>query len=295
MVLGKNSSNRRKQIIGFVMVAPAVLFILTFFIGPMISAGYYSLFRWNLIGEKTFIGFENYRFLFADDFTFHRSFTNTLIYTVINISGTMVLSMLSALLLQSDERIMGWIRSSVFIPVVVPFAVMGMIWKSLLQPEWGAINQIITLFGGESIPWLFQGNLAMFSVILFSIWKEFGLYMIIFVGGLQNIPRQLYEAAAVDGVNVWQKFIFITLPSLKPILFFVSTMLLVNSFKAFDHIWVMTQGGPGNSTSVLMTYIYSRIYDSVGRASAASVILFVFVFVVTAVRNKLTGGESYGI
>ena len=116
-----------------------------------------------------------------------------------------------------------------------------------------------------------------------------------FVGGLQNIPRQLYEAAAVDGVNVWQKFIFITLPSLKPILFFVSTMLLVNSFKAFDHIWVMTQGGPGNSTSVLMTYIYSRIYDSVGRASAASVILFVFVFVVTAVRNKLTGGESYGI
>ena len=130
----------------------------------------------------------------------------------------MVLSMLSALLLQSDERIMGWIRSSVFIPVVVPFAVMGMIWKSLLQPGGGDQSDYYSVWWRIN-SLAFSGQFGYVSVILFSIWKEFGLYMIIFVGGLQNIPRQLYEAAAVDGVNVWQKFIFITLPSLKPILF----------------------------------------------------------------------------
>ena len=193
-----------------------------------------------------------------------------------------------ALILQNEKKISGIGRCLIFIPVVVSVTVMGMVWKMLYDPQYGMINQTLANIGIAGPSWLYDSNWAMLAVTIFNVWKEFGLYTIILVGGLQNIPKDLYEAADVSGANSWQKFWYITIPMLQPILFFVTTILLINSFKAFDHIWIMTGGGPGNATTTLVTYIYSKVFDNVGLASAASFILFAVVAVFTLLKSKFS-------
>jgi len=285
-------AKRKEAIFAYIILAPTLIFIFVFMLGPMIQSAYYSFFKWNLLGDISFVGLKNYKFLFVDDLSFKKVILNTVIYTLFNMGGTLVLAMISALMLQSDGKIVRWVRSAVFIPVVVPMAVMGIVWNMMYEPQYGVINQALGFLGIPPQQWLFKSNTAMFSVILFNIWKEFGLYMIIIVGALQRVPRELYESASLDGAGYFRTFFKITLPSIKPIFFFVTTILMINSFKAFDHIWVMTGGGPGDATSVLVTYIYTKIYDSVGLASAASVVLFAFVFIATILQNKLSGGEE---
>ena len=290
----KNILFRKKNqlLMGYLFLIPAMIFIFVFILFPIVQTFIYSLFRWDLLGAKIFVGFDNFKFIFQDSF-FKRTIINTFLYTILTFIGTFTLSMGVALLLQSEAKIVRWARGAIFTPVVVPMVVMGLIWKMLYEPQFGAINKILGFFNIPPQQWLYSGKLALIAVIVFSIWKEFGLYTIILVGGLQKIPNELYEAADIDGTNSFQKFLKITLPSLKPIIFFVSTILIINSFKVFDHIWVMTQGGPGNATSTMVTYIYTRLYDSVGLASAASIILFIIIFVVTFIRKKLARGEEY--
>jgi len=285
-------AKRKEAIFAYIILAPTLIFIFVFMLGPMIQSAYYSFFKWNLLGDINFVGLKNYKYLFVDDLSFKKVILNTVIYTLFNMGGTLVLAMVSALMLQSDGKIVRWVRSAVFIPVVVPMAVMGIVWNMMYEPQYGVINQALGVIGVPPQQWLFKSNTAMFSVILFNIWKEFGLYMIIIVGALQRVPRELYESASLDGAGYFRTFFKITLPSIKPIFFFVTTILMINSFKAFDHIWVMTGGGPGDATSVLVTYIYTKIYDSVGLASAASVVLFAFVFIATILQNKFSGGEE---
>ena len=163
---------------------------------------------------------------------------------------------------------------------------MGMVWKMIYEPQYGVINQVLAGLGIQGPQWLYDSKVALIAVIIFNVWKEFGLYTIIFIGGLQKIPKELYESAAIDGANSWVTFWRVTLPMLRPIMYFATTILLINSFKAFDHIWVMTSGGPGNSTSTLVTYIYAKVFDNVGLASAASFVLFIIVLLITAIKSK---------
>lgn len=276
----------------YALLLPAVAMLLAFMILPMFNSAYYSLFKWNLMGEKLFVGLDNFKFMFQSDISFRKALVNTGIYTVLNMALTLVFSLGCALLFQRQSRASGIWRCLIFIPVVVPVTVMGMIWKMLYEPQYGAINQFLGAFGITGPQWLFDSKVAMLAVVVFNVWKEFGLYSIIFVGGLQKIPKDLYEAAAVEGAGWWATFRNVTLPMLRPITYFVTTILFINSFKAFDHIWVMTGGGPGNSTTTLVTYIYSKVFDSVGLASAASVVLFVIVLALTLIKNAVgKGGE----
>lgn len=276
---------RREAITAYSLMIPAAILLLVFMIVPMLNSAYYSLFKWNLVGEKTFVGLDNFKFMFEMDASFKKALINTGKYTILNMGLTLVISLGCALLFQKQSRVSSLGRVMTFIPVVVPITVMGMIWKMIYEPQFGAINQILALIGLKGPKWLFDGNVAMLAVVLFNVWKEFGLYTIIFVGGLQKIPQELYEAAAVEGAGWWSTFRSVTLPMLRPIMFFSTTILLINSFKAFDHIWVMTGGGPGNTTTTLVTYIYSKVFDSVGLASAASVVLFGIVLVLTVVKT----------
>ncbi len=278
---------RQEMLSAYALLFPAILLLLVFMLIPMINSAWYSLFKWNLVGEKKFVGLSNFSFMFVKDASFKKALLNTCVYTIINMVSTLILALGCALLFQKQSRVNSIWRAIIFVPVVVPMTVMGMVWKMLYEPQYGAINQILSAIGISGPKWLFDSKVAMLAVILFNVWKEFGLYSIILVGGLQKIPAELYEAASVEGANWWQSFRRITMPMLRPIMFFTTTILLINSFKAFDHIWVMTNGGPGNSTTTLVTYIYTKVFDSVGLASAASVVLFVMVFLVTMVKNYI--------
>lgn len=283
----KISKNRRKDArSAYLMLLPAAVLLILFMLWPMLNSAYYSLFKWNLVGEKQFVGLDNFKYMFLQDASFRQALVNTMIYTVLNMALTLVISLGCALLFQKAGKLSVFGRCACFIPVVVPITVMGMVWKMLYEPQFGVINQVLSSIGIQGPQWLYDSKVALIAVIIFNVWKEFGLYTIIFIGGLQNISKEIYESASIDGANSWVCFWKVTLPMLRPIMYFATTILLINSFKAFDHIWVMTSGGPGNSTATLVTYIYAKVFDNVGLASAASLVMFVIVLLFTAVKSK---------
>lgn len=280
------------NLLAWSMALPALILLLAFIFMPMANSAYYSLFKWNLVGDKKFILFDNYKYIFGSDQSFKAALANTFTYTILNMVLTFTLAFATALIFNAESKIAKFVRSAAFVPVVVPITVLGIIWKMIYEPQFGIINQFLSIFGVAGPKWLFDSKLAMVAVVIFNVWKEFGLYTIILVGGLQKIPRDMYEVARIEGANPLETLRMVTVPMLKPILFFVSTILFINSFKAFDHIWVMTGGGPGNATSTLVTYIYSKVFDSVGLASATSVILFIIVFTATISRYFLSKGGA---
>jgi ABC-type sugar transport system permease subunit len=272
--------------IGLALVAPSLAFVLLFILAPMGRAFFYSFMKWNMLGPMRYVGLSNYQFLLTKDNTFAMAILNTLTYALAVSALTIALSLATALLMSGQSRMEGLTRALVFLPVIVPPAVMGLIWRMLYEPKFGFINKLLGSVGLKGQNWLFDTDLAMVSIIIFSVWKDFGLYTIIFVGALQRIPSELYESARLDGAGFFRTLWRITMPSLAPIMFFVVTMLSITTFKAFDHIWVMTQGGPGYATTVLVTYIYARVFNSVGIAAAASIFLFAMIFTVSMIQFR---------
>jgi ABC-type sugar transport system permease subunit len=283
-MLQMTKTRKKDAIEAYAMLLPAAILLILFMLWPMINSVYYGLFKWNLVGDKVFVGLDNFRFMFLQDKSFQRALFNTVGYTVLNMLLTLTLSLGCALLFEKTNKLSVAGRCIAFIPVVVPITVMGMVWKMIYEPQFGIINQAVSALGGQGPQWLYDSNIALVAVVIFNVWKEFGLYTIIFIGGLHKIPKELYESASIDGSGPWRTFWTITLPMLRPIMYFATTILLINSFKAFDHIWVMTGGGPGNATTTLVTYIYSKVFDNVGLASAASFVLFAIVLLITLIK-----------
>lgn len=281
-----------QMLLGWLLLLPALAIIGTFIFYPMFQAFSYSFVKWDFFSEKQYVGISNYKYLLLEDLVFKKTLFNTFYFTISNMIGSLVLALAVALVASKEMKGIGFLRTMQFIPVVIPMAIAGIVWKLMFEPSFGAINSILEGLGIPAQMWLFDKNLAMPTVILLSIWKDFGLYMIIFVGGLQKIPDELYEAIHMDGANRWQAFWRLTLPMLKPTTFFVSTMLMINSFKVFDQVWVMTQGGPGTATITMVTYIYQRVLESVGVATSASVVLFVIVLVLMFLQYRVVGREN---
>lgn len=289
-IIPKSQLNNTAQ--AYIFILPAMVCLILFMIWPMINSAFYGVFKWNLAGAKKFVGLDNYGYMLFQDSSFRRALLNTIFYTILNMVMTLTVSIVCALLFQRENRISVIGRCLVFIPVVVPITVMGMVWKMMYDPQYGVINQVLGLFNITGPSWLYSSQTALLAVTIFNVWKEYGLYTIILIGGLHKIPNELYEAADVAGANAWQKFWKITIPMLKPILYFVTTILLINSFKAFDHIWIMTGGGPGNATTTMVTYIYAKVFDNVGLASAASFILFMIVAIFTLAKSIISKGGA---
>ncbi|MGF7049632.1 ABC-type sugar transport system permease subunit [Paenibacillus sp. DS2015] len=281
-----------QKFLGWLLVLPALIIIGMFIFYPMLQAFSYSFVKWDFFSEKQYVGLSNYKYLIFDDLVFRKTLINTFYFTLFNVFGSLALALSIALVASREMKGVGFFRTMQFVPVVIPMAIAGIVWKLMFEPSFGAINSILEWFGLPTQMWLFDKSLAMPTVILLSVWKDFGLYMIIFVGGLQKIPGELYEAIHIDGANRWQAFWKLTLPMLKPTTFFVTTMLMINSFKVFDQVWVMTQGGPGTSTITLVTYIYQRVLESVGIATAASVILFVIVLILMFLQYRIVGRDD---
>ncbi|HLO02899.1 MAG TPA: sugar ABC transporter permease [Symbiobacteriaceae bacterium] len=277
-----------KRSLPYLLIAPSLLVFLTFDLYPIFYSLYLSFLKWNLISpKKTFIGLDNYVELFTAE-EFRVAVIHTLVYTAGRVFGSLSIALGLALLLNTQKRWASWIQAAIFSPHIVSMVSISMLWLWLMDPSYGLLNWLLGLVGIAPLKWLASSNTALISIIMVAVWKVIGYDMVIFIAGLQSIENELYEAAKIDGANVFQRFWKITLPMLSPTIFFLSVTSVITSFQVFDVVRIMTGGGPADSTNVLVYYIfqYGFRFFKIGQASAASTILFLLVLTLTLLQFK---------
>lgn len=281
-------SGWRKAAVVSIFLAPSLVALLAFAIGPMVGTFWVSLQEWNLIRPAEYVGFANYRELWHDE-DFRKALRNTLYYLVGYLPLVTAGGLGLAVLLNRRVRGTNLFRAMYFLPVVTSWVVVSLLWKWLLNPNDGLVNWLLGRVGIDGPGWWTSPTWSMPSVILASAWKDLGFVMVILLAGLQTIPEPLYEAARIDGAGGWRMFRSITLPLLTPSLFFVLVISLINGFQVFDQVWVMTEGGPLSSSTVVVEQIVKNTFDygRAGYASAQSIVLFVIILVVTAAQLRL--------
>lgn len=269
------------------LAVPLGLFVV-FMLLPMGMAAVISLTDYAIIGDTTWVGWENYARILDDAF-FWTALRNTARYTLMYVPLGLVVALGTALLLNRSYRAVRLFRTLFYIPVVSSTVATATIWYWLLNPQKGLLNVALGWFGIDGPRWLYDSQWAMTAIVLMSVWAGFGTNMIIFLGGLQGVPGDLYEAARLDGANLWQQFRYVTLPSLTRTTFLVSTLLIIGAFQVFDQAYVLTKGGPGNSTVTMVYYIYNKGFGSLemGYASALSFVLFLIILVFSLVNARL--------
>jgi multiple sugar transport system permease protein len=282
----------RLRLTPYLFLLPAMVFLAVFTYYPITQAVRLSFYKWEMISEPVYAGLQNYRDTFTD-FKFYNSLRVTFHYVFVAVPGTIVLALLTALLLNTRMRLRNLFRSLIFFPAFTSLVAIGMIWKYMYSTDYGILNYFIGLLGGRPVGWLSDPGLALWSLILVTIWHGLGWNMVIFLAGLQNIPDVYYEAAKIDGAGGAQRLWYITLPLLKPITLFAVVMAVIYTFRSFDFVYVTTQGGPGTSTSLLMWYFYRQgfIMYRMGQATAIALILFVVVLFFTVLQLRLFRGE----
>ena len=285
-MVGQSPSRRALVAAGF--LAPGLLPLVLFTLGPMAASLIISLLRWDLLRPPRWKGLGNYAQLLGDP-DFHAAVLHTLYFIVGYLPLAFVGGLAIALALNQRLRGVAIFRTIYFLPVVTSWVVVAFMWKWLLNPQSGIVNFALSLVGIHGPGWWTDPGWAMPSIILASAWKDLGFVMVILLAGLQAIPEDYYEAAAVDGAGRWARLWYITLPLLSPASFFVVVISLINSFQVFDQIWVMTGGGPVDSTSVVVLQIVRNAfsYGQVGYASAMSWVLFAGILLVTLVQLRL--------
>lgn len=282
------SKQMRKSLVAYSFILPNFLGFAIFTLGPIIFALALAFLDWDGNNPMEFVGFDNFKDLFTDS-RFIVSFWNTIIYVIGTVPLTLVCALGLAVVLNQKVKGRNFFRTVSFFPYVASMVAVAAVWNMIFSPANGPVNMILSKLGVENLPgWAADKHWAMITVILFSVWKSMGYYMIIYLAGLQGISGDLYEAAGLDGANTWQKFKNITWPMLSPTTFFVIIMLTINSFKVFDQMYMITQGGPGTSTLVLVMHIYNVAFKNwdLGYASAISMVLFLLVLIVTIVQFR---------
>lgn len=275
--------------------AIAYLFLLPNFIGfliftliPIICSMGLSVMKWDSANPMVFVGLDNFKRLLTDE-TFKISLWNTFYYSIFTVPLTMAAALGLAMILNQKLKGINIFRTIFFFPHVASLVAVAVVWNLLFHPSLGPVNNILRALGITNPPgWTSSIDWAMPVIIIVSIWKSMGYYMILYLSGLQAIPGELYEAAKMDGANAFQRFKNITLPMLTPTTFFVSIMLTIACFKVFDLVSVMTNGGPGRATNVLVLHIYNTAFINYefGYASAISMILFLIVLTITIIQFR---------
>jgi multiple sugar transport system permease protein len=280
-------------------LAPALASLLVFFLLPIVAAFLLSLTDFDLYAladarNLRFVGLENYARLLRDP-TFWRAFANTLVFVALGAPLSVGASFAAALLLCArSARAQAFFRTVYFLPVVTTLVAVAVVWRFLYHPRLGLANRALAWLGVSPVDWLGDPAWAMPAIILLAVWKNFGFNMVIFVAGLQSIPERLYEAARLDGATRWQQLRTVTLPMLLPTTTFVVLMTLIGHFQLFAEPYVMTQGGPEDSTRSLVLLLYEQGFRwwNLGQASAISVLLFAVVLVPTLLARAWRGREQ---
>jgi len=267
----------------WVFVLPAFLGTLIFIIIPIFASFGLSFVDWNLINKPKIVGLENYTGLFNDP-VFYQVLWNTLYYALITAIFSIILPLILAVALNGKIKGSEFFKTAYFIPFVTPMIVIGIVWTWIFDPNYGILNWILGV--GNNIKWLYDKDFAMPALIIVSVWKNIGYNMVIFLAGLQAIPESINEASEIDGATGIKRFFLVTLPLLSPTVFFVSIMTTISSFHVFDLIYLMTEGGPENSTSVMVYWIYKQAFEffNIGKASAIAYVLFVIILSLTYIQ-----------
>jgi multiple sugar transport system permease protein len=284
----KKKQRVKNNIIAYSFILPNFLGFAVFTLGPIVFAVYLAFTTWNGSGAITFVGLENFKNLLHDKI-FFVSLKNTIIYCLAVVPLTVITSLFLAILLNQKIVARNVFRAINFFPYVASLVAVAVVWNMLFNPAKGPVNQLLSILGvpDNNLPrWAADKDWAMFTVVLFSVWKNTGYYMIVYLAGLQGISQQLYEAAMLDGAGRWHQFWYITVPQLWPTTFFVIIILTMQCFKVYDPIYMITQGGPGTATLVLVYHIYNTAFISwdLGYASSIAMVLFLLVLIVTLVQ-----------
>lgn len=273
----------------FVLLLPAAIGLIVFSFVPILQAFQVSFYDAPLLSpQRTFIGLENYTTALGDPVFIH-ALTNTILYSVEVVILQVVVALILALLIRNYFPGIGIFRSAYFLPVMTSLVVVSTVWKIMYHTDNGLINSIVRSFSLAPIPWLTSPDVALLSMVIVGVWKEVGFSMLVLLGGLQGIPQDLYEAGAIDGATGWSSFWNITLPLLRRAMLFVVVLATINAFKLFVPVYVMTEGGPADSTQSLVYYIYRSAfsYYKVGYASALSFILLIMVVILAAIQFRV--------
>lgn len=278
------SLNRRITRTALIFVLPVIVYNFVFRIYPILYAFYLSLTRFSGFGKPKFIGFLNFQNLFSDQ-EFWSSMLRTLQFSAEVLPINIFLSLLLALLINKRVRGVTFVRAVCYLPVITPMVAASVIWMWIYDPSVGILNSVLTFLGFGTVNFLGNTSTALHSIVAMRVWRGIGWNMLVYLAGLQSIPRSVYEAASIDGANSFEKFIKITLPLLKPVHNYVLLVGLASTLQTFTEMYVMTQGGPINSTTVVGLLIYKTAFDymNIGYASAMSfvvgtIIIFASIF-----------------
>ena len=295
--------HRKNTLVAYSFLAPNFLGFAIFTLVPVLCAIALSFCEWNGgdISKLKFVGFDNYATIFnvskvsekGLEYFFNRvdlgiSLKNTVFYTLMTVPLTIICALALALILNKVKGALAF-RTVFFFPYVASMVAICVCWRFMMMKD-GPINQLIMALGGSyNKSWTADSTMAIWSIILVSVWRNMGYYMVIYLAALQGVPQDLYEAATMDGANKWQQFCHVTLPQLSPTTFFASTMLIISCFKIYDVVKIMTEGGPGRSTKMLVTYIYDEAFSNFnyGIASAIAMVLLVIVLIFTLAQFSM--------
>ena len=273
---------------GYVFVAFFTIPFLAFNIVPVLFGAGVAFSKWRIFGQPEWVGLQNFRDILADDWV-GIAFKNTALYGLIIVPGVVVLGLACALYVHQRWPLAGLARTLFFSPNVVSGTVIGLLWVWILDTQFGLVNHYLGLIGIPQIPWLTSTHWALISVSIASIWWDLGLAFVLFLAALQDLPKELFEAADVDGANRWQQLRFVILPQLRPVISMVVTLQLIASLRIFTQVYVMADGGPAGSTTSVIFYMYQtgiqrQLYSF---ASAVGVLLFLLILVITLIQRRL--------
>lgn len=278
---------------GWVFILPALLGTLIFIVIPVICSFGLSFTKWDLLNPIRFVGLDNYKEIFSEAL-FFKIFWNTVVFAISTSVLGVIIPLILACILNSKIRGSEFYKTAYFLPFITPMIVIGVVWEWIFDPNIGLLNHILHLH----INWLYDTHFAMPALIIVSVWKLIGYNMVIFLSSLSGISQSMFEAAKIDGATPFQTFKNVTIPLLSPSIFFVVIITAISSFQVFDLIYLMTQGGPLDSTNVLVYAIYKNAFEyfNIGKASAIAYVLFFIILVLTLVqwslRKKLVYNED---
>lgn len=289
MVIENRRFSKRKlknAIRVLIFILPALIPLGVFWLFPMCEAIFMSFTDWDYMSSTyNIVGLDNYRSIFSDSM-FYSALKNTIVFTVGTLVPTITVGLFTAVLLKKKLAGSAIYKAVIFSPWVTPTVVISIVWSWIFEPQYGLANYILQLFNLPKSQWLQSSDTAMYAVILVTIWKGFGWAMIFYLTALERVPKELYEAAAVDGAGKWQKFKSITLPLISPTTFFLTIITTIDSIKAYDQIQVLTQGGPSGSTRTILYLYYQTAFENfnIGEATSIAVILLVIVGCLSGVQ-----------
>ncbi|MEO7561320.1 MAG: sugar ABC transporter permease [Ferruginibacter sp.] len=288
----KKTRSLKSKWLPYLLVSPYLIFVLVFVAFPVLFCFFLTFNKWNIISPMKFIGIDNYSRLFHDRL-FWKAIGNTLKFLLLHIPLQLIVSLFLAYLLNQKIRAASFFRASFFMPVIVSGVVVTILWQQLLGFDGGLINRILMGIGIPKIGWLVNPDVAIYSIAIMATWKNVGLYVILFLVGLQTVPTQYYEAAKMEGATRWQQFYHITLPMINPTIFMVVILSTIGGFSLFIEPYIMTGGGPLNTTLSAVLYIYKQAFQYYNMGYSATLGFFYAIMIMTVVilQKKLIEKE----